>query len=77
MAKITEIRVAYGKTVNTGNYNSFRYDVEFKAILNENENPDEIVDQLRSHAKLKVAQAINYERKGEPQKLKEPWEEVY
>lgn len=60
---ISKIKVAYGRTVNLGNYESERIDVELEAKLMPGEDSQEALDDLRAMAKLKVNQYVNYELK--------------
>lgn len=76
MAKIVEVRVSYGRTVNMGNYESFRYDVTIQTDLESDDNFDRVIDNMRIAAKRKVTEAIHLERQPEP-KPKEPWEDIY
>lgn len=64
--KLEKVTVNFGKTVNLGNYESFRYDVEFSAKLSENDNPETATEILRQLAKLQVEKAIRYQLRGEP-----------
>ncbi|MBT8490944.1 MAG: hypothetical protein KJN62_07840 [Deltaproteobacteria bacterium] len=63
MGQIIEVAVSYGKTINMGNYESSRIDIELRAKVLEGEDSNEVVEDLRSMAKLKVNQAAQAELK--------------
>lgn len=59
--KITEIKIQMGRTINTGNYESLRIDVEMAARLDENDDVRETTDNLRATVKLELSRLINLE----------------
>lgn len=58
MPMITEIKAAYGKTINLGNYESARLDVELSAKLMPGESSQEAIEDLQAMAKKKVSDEI-------------------
>lgn len=58
MPKIIEIKVNYGRTVNMGNYESMRIDVEFAATVEPDEDIENATEELRRKAKLEVNRMI-------------------
>lgn len=44
--KVKEVKVNKGVTVNLGNFNSFRYDVELKAEVEDDEDHLQVVVDL-------------------------------
>jgi hypothetical protein len=69
--KIRSVKVNYGRTINMGNFESMRIDVEFAADIAENESPKEVAEQLRSMAKLEVNRMVTNK------KLKDGLEDYY
>lgn len=69
--KIKQIRIAVGRTVNLGNYESLRIDVDFTADIDDNENPQMAFENLRAAAKLELKRCIQIET--QKQKEKELW----
>ena len=63
MPQIKEITVSYGRTVNLGNYESSRLDIEISADVLPDENIENVMDELRTIAKLKINQWIQIEEK--------------
>ena len=63
MAQIIEVKVNYGRTINLGNYESSRIDVELSAKILDGENSQETIEDLRQMCKLKVQQFIDLEQK--------------
>lgn len=53
--KPTKISVSYGKTVNTGNFNSLRLDAGMEVELEPNENPSEVYAKAFAAVKNIVA----------------------
>ena len=43
--KIDKVKVCYGRTVNLGNYESMRVDVEFSATIEQGETPENVVEK--------------------------------
>lgn len=66
--EINKIKVGIGRTVNIGNYESVRIDIEMTADITERENPHACTDQLRHAVKIELEKAIRAETK----KQKEP-----
>lgn len=63
--KIDTVKVNYGKTINLGNYESARIDIELSATIEDNDNPQETAEQLRQQAKLMCLRwAKNEQRNG-------------
>lgn len=56
--KIKQIRVAIGRTVNLGNFESLRIDIDMSADMEDNENPHACTEQLRHAVKLELGKAI-------------------
>lgn len=69
--KIKQIRIALGRTLNIGNYESIRIDVDFTADIDDNENPQTAFENLRAAAKLELKRSIQIETRN--QKEKELW----
>ena len=63
MAQIIEVKVNYGRTINLGNYESSRIDVELSSKILDGENSQETIEDLRQMCKLKVQQFIDLEQK--------------
>lgn len=59
--KITQIRVALGRTVNLGNFESLRIDVDFTAQIDDTENPRQEFENLRAAAQLELKRCIQIE----------------
>lgn len=59
MGKINNIKFNYGRTVNLGNYESLRIDVELSSTVNETDNVESIFETLRQQAKLMVKKTIS------------------
>jgi len=62
--KITNIKVNYGRTINMGNYESVRLDVELSATLAPGEDAGKVADELRAQAKLQINKWIKFEKNG-------------
>jgi hypothetical protein len=45
--RISEINVTHGATINTGDYESKRIDLELKKFLNEEDDPEIAFKQLK------------------------------
>lgn len=52
--KITEITVSVGKTINTGNFNSYRAEFALTAELGPDDEPDECQRKLYADIKRKL-----------------------
>ena len=52
--KITNIKINYGRTINRGNFESERIDVEFSATVADNESAQNVVLELQKMAKDEV-----------------------
>ena len=59
MGKINNIKFNYGRTVNLGNYESLRIDIELSSTVNETDNVESIFETLRQQAKLMVKKTIS------------------
>lgn len=63
MSEVKEIRVEYGETVNTGNFENIKVTVSMTKTLTEGESPKEEVQKslagLRSLLKSEVAKMKN------------------
>lgn len=59
--KITQIRVALGRTVNLGNFESLRIDVDFTAQIDDTEDSRREFENLRAAAKLELKRCIQIE----------------
>lgn len=68
--KIKQVRVAIGRTVNLGNFESLRIDIDISADLEDNENPQVATENLRAAVKLELNRAIQNEtRKRKEQEI--------
>lgn len=63
--KITIIKINYGRTINRGNFESERIDVEFSATVEDNESAQDIVFELQRMAKDEVRKIANQKIKRE------------
>ena len=54
MAKTKGMTYTVGATVNTGNYNSFRFDVSETVELEEGDNPEAVYGELRERCITKI-----------------------
>lgn len=64
MARITKVKAGFGSTVNLGNYNSARFDVELEAELEAGDDPQEVMAALHEEAREEVKrQAVPIVRK--------------
>jgi hypothetical protein len=64
--KITKVTVGFGSTVNLGNFNSARFDVQLEAELEPGEDADTIINDLHLAARGHVqAQALPIVRKNQ------------
>jgi hypothetical protein len=61
--KINEIKLNMGRTVNTGNYESLRIDVEFSATLEDNDDIRKAMENLRASVKMELNRVIQTEQK--------------
>ncbi len=52
--QITKVTVGFGSTINLGNYNSARFDVQLEAELDEGEDVEQAVQQLHQQARDNV-----------------------
>lgn len=46
MAKVTRVSMSIGRTVNLGNYESFRMEITAESIMKEGEKPNEVLNDL-------------------------------
>lgn len=46
--KIKEVEVSIGRTVSTGDFESLGANVGMKADIDENENPETVIDEMRA-----------------------------
>jgi hypothetical protein len=53
------IKLALGKTINLGNYQSARIDVGVEADVDDNNLPADIMDELRIFLKSELHKSIN------------------
>ncbi len=58
--KIKTITVKFGRTVNTRNYNSERYDAEITAQLEDGESHEDVFSVLRAFARDEIANQVAY-----------------
>lgn len=56
--KIEKVKVAYGRTVNLGNFESMRVDVEFQATIEAGETPENVTEKLEILAKSEVKRIV-------------------
>jgi len=61
--KLETVKLNLDRTINLGNYESLRIDIELGATLDENENLADVVANMRQHAKLEIAKIIKIETK--------------
>ena len=61
MAKVTEVQVGYGKTINMGNYESLRIDVWARAVLTDGDDPAQVSHDLRKTLKGRCHQMVQME----------------
>lgn len=54
MARIKEIEILKGRTINTGNYNSAKFEVSLSALLEENERWQVAYEQLNKNIDVMV-----------------------
>ena len=66
--KITEIKINYGRTVNLGNFESLRLDIELSAAIDETDDAEQVADNLRAEAKLTINRWIKFEKNGNKNK---------
>ncbi len=62
--RVDRVRVAFGSTVNTGNFNSLRFDVEFEAQLEPADDAIETVRFLHDQASAEVKRQASARVKG-------------
>ena len=58
MIKVIEVSVRRGVTKNLGNYESARVDFEARATVGKEDNPDDVVSELRSYVDQNLVQLI-------------------
>lgn len=56
--KIEKVKVAYGRTVNLGNFESMRVDVEFQATIDAGETPENVCEKLETLCKSEVKRIV-------------------
>lgn len=56
--KIDKVKVAYGRTVNLGNFESMRVDVEFSATVEAGETPENVCEKLETLCKSEVKRIV-------------------
>lgn len=54
MARTSKLEFSVGRTVNLGNYNSFRFDLRITKDLDEGDNPEQVYDELVSEVNEKA-----------------------
>jgi hypothetical protein len=59
--KLTELKISIGKTINLGNYESLRLDVEMAAKIDLNDDLESCAESLRRDAKLQLNRMIKIE----------------
>lgn len=62
--KIDTVKINYGRTINLGNYESCRLDIELSATLGPEDNATRVADELRARAKLQINRWIQIETNG-------------
>lgn len=62
--KIETVKINYGKTINLGNYESCRLDIELTASLGPDDDAANVADDLRARAKLQINKWIKFEKNG-------------
>ncbi len=73
MSKVKEITIAYGLTVNTGNYESTRIDVGATVTLDPGETEDQAMDKFMAWAKRKCHDFRNNINGAAPAPSPAPW----
>ena len=61
--KLETVKLNLGRTINLGNFESLRIDIELGATLGENENLADVMENMRQHCKLEMAKIIKIETK--------------
>jgi len=61
MSKPIEITVNYGRTINMGNYESFRIDVTERRQLQEGENSEQVIRDTRNWLRALAVKMIKEE----------------
>ena len=56
--KIESVKVSYGRTVNLGNFESMRVDVEFQATIEAGETPENVTEKLETLCKSEVKRIV-------------------
>lgn len=53
--KITKVEVRAGKTINLGNYETWRYDIGLTAEVEEDENWERVAEELTDEIKALIS----------------------
>jgi len=59
--RIKQVEYRQGETVQTAPYESFRVDVGLIADVDENEDPDEVIDRLKVIIQARIDEAVSVE----------------
>lgn len=62
--KIKHIKVTYGRTVQLVKYEPTRFDIELSATVDETDDIESSLNELRAQAKLQINRWIKYEQNG-------------
>lgn len=62
--KINKIKVNYGRTVQLVKYEPTRFDIELSATVDETDDIESSLNELRAEAKLRIKQWIKLEENG-------------
>lgn len=62
--KINNIKVNYGRTVQLVKYEPTRFDIELSATVDETDDIESSLNELRAEAKLRIKQWIKLEENG-------------
>lgn len=63
--KVEKIKLSVGKTVNLGNYESLRVDVQFEVSIDDTDNIDTSFKELRQEVDSRLQEVIDQKLKGE------------
>lgn len=65
--KYNEVKISLGKTINLGNYESRRVDIQLSAVIEDGENVDEVIANVRAKCDDQLDKII----RGEPSQKSE------
>ena len=61
--QVERVKVGFGTTINLGNFNSMRLDVEYEARIETGEDADEVIGALHNQAVAEVKRQASDRRK--------------